>query len=61
MKAENEMRRRENKALIYMLAKEKEKMAEDLSREASQVREMLEKERNARAEEMRRKDKEVCV
>ena len=42
-----------------MLAKEREKMSEDLLRETSQVRDLMEKDQKARDDEKRFKDKEV--
>ena len=62
MKAENDMRRRETNGLLQMLEKEKEKLAENLSRETSQVRDIIENERKSRTDNMLQKDKEVkCI
>ena len=62
MKAENDMRRRETNGLLQMLEKEKEKLAENLSHETSQVRDIIENERKSRTDNMLQKDKEVkCI
>ena len=59
MKLENERRREECKKLFEMLAKEREKMSDDLLRETSQVRDILQNDQKARNEEQLTKDKQV--
>ena len=44
-----------------MLAKEREKMSEDLIRETSQVRDILQKDQKTRKDERICQDKEVLV
>ena len=56
---ENEKRRQECKELFDILAKEREKMSEDLLRETSQVRDLMKEDQKTRDDEKRFKDKEV--
>ena len=58
---ENDKRRQECKELFDILAKEREKMSEDLLRETSQVRDLLKEDQKTRDDEKRFKDKEVFI
>ena len=58
---ENDKRRQECKELFDILAKEREKMSEDLLRETSQVRDSLKEDQKTRDDEKRFKDKEVFI